>query len=238
MKLISVSILFVQLISFKLSAQKNILDSVNYSSRKKNSIAIAIDYIYNLSSNKTKTTWTGLYGLYQNSNPDERDTVYSITYSYVDGSSFGVDIKYCKNISKRVIFDFGLGFKNKTQKLQYSQYLDNNAFKADKTHEMQTLNIIYLPLRMNFVFNRLLVSFGNNLNLTLFERNIWYYSDSSTKNKAYNNRSLNLTFQETIAYQLIKNKGLYIQLSFEQSERFYKKNGYNNWFMLGASYRF
>lgn len=82
-------------------------------------------------SNKESTTLVGLYGRYLNYNPNTRDTVYSITYNYTDASSYGLDIKYCKSISKRLTLNVGLGFKNKIQKLQYSQYIDNNPFNTN-----------------------------------------------------------------------------------------------------------
>lgn len=211
----------------------------------KNSFSISTIFIFNYYSGKQITTFDqrnrNLF--YNNSSIFNGDTAFFWQIKEVDTQTFGINASYNKRVKKKIGLSIGLGFYQKKSRYDYLTYIHKYNYLPDLKYSTETTNSIFIPLRLNYYYKRVLLGIGPNFNFILNIKNIDLFQDGSKKE--YSNDNLNpqmrkyiaFFLQETIAFQLIKKQGLYLQLSAEQNSHFYQ-SGYNNWFMLGAMYIF
>jgi hypothetical protein len=211
----------------------------------KNGFSISVNFINNYYSGKQITTFDqrnrSLF--YNNSSLPGGDTAFYYQIKEVDTQTFGINASYNKRVSKKIGLSIGLGFYQKKRRSDYLNYIHKYSYLPDLKYSTETTNSIFIPLRLNYYYKRLVLGAGPNFNIILNTKNIDVYKDGSKVE--YSNDNLNpqtreyiaFFLQETIAFQLIKKHGFYLHLSAEQNSHFYQ-SGYNNWFMLGATYIF
>lgn len=202
-----------------------------------NNFSINLNYIYNFSAYRSELTNT-----YETGRPSPNysgtDTVYYEQHRNTGASTLGMNIAYNKRISKRNSLSLGVGMNQKQQVTKYSVYNDRNIKKPDLMYTIVKDYALVLNLGFNYYYKRFIFNIGNNVAYSVVQRSINTYEDHSQKNNRCNHVRVNVYLQESVSWQLIRNKNLYLKVSAEQSERFYKPYGYNNWLMLGGTYYF
>lgn len=202
----------------------------------RNNFSINLNYIYNFSAYRSELTNTYLTGT--SPNYTGTDTVYYEKHRNIGASTLGMNMTYHKRISNRNSLSIGLGIGQKQQVTKYSVYNDRNAKKPDLMYTIIKDYAVVLSLGFNYYYRRFIFNAGHNFAYSIVKKSVNTYDDRSQKNDRYQDVPVNVYFQESVSYQLIRNKNLYLKLSAEQSEKFYKPYGYNNWFMLGGTYYF
>jgi hypothetical protein len=202
----------------------------------KSGFSLNAHFIYNLYSNKRSNTWILPMGKIPNDNSG--DSVHSMTVRYVDTKTFGVNVSYNKAITKKISFSFGAGFVQRKKLLRYDAYVDSNINKPDKLHEMHTFNSLIIPVKMSYFKGRFCFSVGNNIGLYQFNNHVTTYEKGSHRKFRSKTILPYVTHLESVSYELVKKRGIYINLSAEQAYDFYTKYGYKNWFILGGTYLF
>lgn len=202
----------------------------------KNRLSVNVNFIYNLCTNKKTNTWVIPNGKIANDNTE--DSVYYLTFRNIDTKTFSVNLFYNKAFSKNLSFSFGLGFSQRKNFTKYDVYIDNNINKPNKLNESYTSNSLIIPLKMNYYINRFYFSVGNNIGLYYFNSDVVNYENGFKRSYQSKGMLSYMTHIESISYQVFKNKFFFINVTAEQAPYFYRKSGYNNWFMLGASYLF
>jgi hypothetical protein len=218
----------------KLHAQLN--DSSAYTMNK-NTFTINLNYIYNFSSNRHEISNTYLTGTPTNYNGSGIDSVYYEKHKYIGTSSFGFNINYNKKVTKHTSLSLGLGINQKKETTKYSVFNDGNLNKPDLKETTFTRYSLLAPANFNYFYKRLSFSIGNSFYYNFYKKSIKTYQDLSNKKSHYDFSNFDIYMQESISYQLIKKSGLYLRLTLEQTEKFYKNYGYNNWFMIGIAYQ-
>jgi hypothetical protein len=202
----------------------------------RNTFSVNLNYIYNFSAYRSELSNTYLAGTPPNYNGT--DTVYYEKHRNTGASTFGINIAYNKRLSKRTALSFGIGLNQKQQVTKYSVYNDRNSSKPDLLYTMVKDYALVFNISLNYYYQRFIFNAGNNFAYSIVQKSINTYEDNSQKYDRCTTIPVNFYFQESVSYQLIRNKNLYLKVSAEQSERFYKPYGYNNWFMLGGTYYF
>ncbi len=202
----------------------------------KNRFSVSANFIYNYNSNKSLNSI--IYPLGKIPNSTSGDSVYFMEYKYIDTKSFGLNISYSKRIAKNFSFSFGVGLNQKKEIKDYETYIDSNNYKPDLIKQRLVQYSSFVPIRLNYFFKRFIFIFGNNFGFFVYSNESAIFQDNSKKTDTYNSFYIGSTFQESISFQIVKNKSLYFTISAEQSDKFYKSDGYNNWFMFGAAYYF
>ncbi len=201
-----------------------------------NKFSVTANFIYNYNSNKNINSIS--YPLGKIPNSTSGDSVYYMQYKNIDTKSFGLNISYNKRIAKKLSFSFGVGLNQKKEIKNYVTYIDSNNNKPDLIKSTLIQYSGFVPLRVNYYFKRFIINFGNNFGFFAYSRESAIFQDNSRKMYTYNSFFIKTTFQESISFQLFKNKSLYVSISAEQTGKFYKSDGYNNWFMFGVAYYF
>lgn len=201
-----------------------------------NKFSVTANFIYNYNPNKNINSIT--YPLGKIPNSTSGDSVYYMQYNYIDTKTFGLNISYNKRIAKKLAFSFGVGLNQKKEIKNYVTYIDSNNNKPDLLKNTLLKYSGFVPLGINYYFKRFIFSFGNNIGVFAYSNESAIFQDNSRKTYTYNSFFIRTTFQESISFQLVKNKYIYVNISAEQTGKFYKSDGYNNWFMFGAAYYF
>jgi hypothetical protein len=201
-----------------------------------NNVSVNLNYIYNFSAYRSELSNTYLTGT--SPNYSGTDTVYYEKHRNTNASTLGLNIAWNKRLSKRTALAFGTGFNQKQQITKYSVYNDRNMQKPDLVYTIVKDYALVLNIGFNYYYQRFIFNAGNNFAYSIVQKSVNTYEDNSQKNNRSTTGPVNLYFQESVSYQLIRNKNLYLKVSAEQSEDFYKPYGYNNWFMLGGAYYF
>lgn len=210
-------------------------DSLSHKMNR-NQFSVSANFIYNYNSNKNFNSI--VYPLGKIPNSTSGDSVYFMKYKYIDTKTFGLNISYSKRITKNFSVSFGVGLNQKKEIKDYVTYIDSNNNKPDLIKHSLVQYSSFVPIRLNYFFKRFIFNFGNNFGFFVHSNESSIFQDNSKKTDTYNSFYIGTTFQESISFQLVKNKSLYLTISAEQTDEFYKSNGYNNWFMFGAAYYF
>lgn len=205
-------------------------------SLNKNGFSVSANFVYNFCTSRKVESRAYPWGKIPNSTSG--DSVYFMKYKYLDTKTFNVSLSYNKTIGKNLSFSFGIGIYQKKQIQKYYSYIDSNIYKPDIINNTYTKYSLFIPIRLSYNLNRLIISAGNNINYNFINQSVDKYDDNTKRINNYNYPQFNVYFQETIGYQLFKDKGLYATISAEQSGRFYWNYGYNNWFMFGINHYF
>ncbi len=208
----------------------------SFNTINRDGFSINVNYIYNFCANKKPNTWILPNGKLANDNSG--DSVYYMTFRNIDTKTFNINALYNKFIYKKISFSFGIGFMQRKTTTKYVTYIDSNIYKPNKLNYKHTSNSIIIPLRINYFKNRFCISFGNNIGIYHINNDIINYENSFKRSYHTNGFLSDITHIESVSYQIMKRKFVYINLCAEQSHEFYKKQGYNNWFMLGGTYLF
>jgi hypothetical protein len=221
----------VMLSAYKVTAQtrKDLPHHMNH-----NNFSVNLNYIYNFSAYRSELTNSYL----SSPNYASPDTVYYEKHRNLSASTLGLNVSYNKRLGGRTALLLGLGINQKQQVTKYSVYNDRNAQKPDLVYTIVKDYALVLNLGFNYYYKRFIFNAGNNFAYSIVQKSVNTYQDNSQKNTDRHSVPINIYFQESVSYQLIRNKNLYLKLSAEQTERFYKPYGYNNWFMLGGTYYF
>ncbi|MCC6181317.1 MAG: hypothetical protein IT237_05740 [Bacteroidia bacterium] len=203
-----------------------------------NRFSINAHYIYNFNSNKKEVSNNYPTGTPTNYSGAGIDSVYYEKHKYNDASSFGFNIAYNQRILKRVSISFGIGLNQKKEITKYIIFDDRSPSKSDLDNIIFTKYSIVNSVCLNYYYKRWIFGFGNSFAYNVSQKSINTYKDQSKKDYNYKYSPFNIYLNESISYQIINNKGLYLKLSVEQNSRFYYSYGYNNWFMVGVAYYF
>ncbi len=200
----------------------------------RNGFAVNLNYIYNhCSYTKEVSNWYVVQSNYSGPDP-----AYFEMHKNSSARTFGLNTTYNKPIAKRVSISMGIGLNQKKQVTKFTFYEDRNPDKPDLTNVIYEEFAMIVPVNMNFYYRRFILSAGHNFYYKVSQKNTYNYQDNSQKRIDYNRHPFDVFFQESVSFQLIQNKNLYLKISAEQTDQFYYPQGYNNWFMLGGTYYF
>ncbi len=199
-----------------------------------NNFSVNLNYIYNYCSYTNEIS--NLY--IRSTNYAGPDSAYFEKHKNIGARTFGLSMSYNKRLSKRFSISLGLGISQKKRVTKFTLYEDRNPNKPDLTNIIYEEYALIAPVNMNFYYHRFILSAGQNFCYGMIQKNIHNYQDNSQKIMNDNYGRFRLYSQESVYFQMIPNKGLYIKVSAEQTNEFYQRYGYNNWFMLGGAYYF
>jgi len=178
------------------------------------------------------------------SNTNPHDSIYRFMTRRASTSGFGFQAGYNKPFSKRMSFSFGLEIDQRKSKIEYVVYEDARLNSPDPVSYVVTRYSVVIPLRLNYYAGRFMISAGNNIGAGKYVSTLIRYDDGSQIRKPYIQPQplgtfyIELSLRETLSFQLLKNKNIYLQLSAEQYPVFYGDNIENLAFMAGGTYYF
>lgn len=202
----------------------------------KNGLFVAANVIYNFTSSKDASVFEYPKGYNLNTQPPNK--IFFTSSSEYDTQTFGLNVSYNLKIRKNISLSFGLGYKQYKRITKYSVYIDSNVNQPDLVSNINKLNIVFIPIKINYFYKKFIFSFGTNVYVWYNDKYTKYFEDKSKnvfKSKSF---TFAARIEESISYKILKEKNLFIYLAAEQTSSFYKRYGYNNFFMLGASYYF
>lgn len=168
-----------------------------------------------------------------NSNPE--DSLYRFGVRNRSTGTFGVYAAYNKPFAKKWSFSIGLEVDQRKQLAEYFLY-DNAKLNApDPVSYQVTQYALFVPLRINYYTRRFIISVGNKAGFVSDVSTLTTYSDESKNNMSSHELYPLMNLRESLSYQLLKDKRIYLQLSAEQNREFYLRSGYNNFFLAGGA---
>lgn len=213
----------------RLSAQK--ADSLN-KLLKKESFIISSNGIYNYFTNKTLVNIINPDGRL----PNSRQIVYYWQYKYYDTYTFDLSLQYNRFFSKKLSLSYGIRLDQLKSVRKTHLYIDSSAYLPNEKKLTDSRYSLSFPVLGNFYLKRFRFSFGLYTYFFTVSKSV-YLDDYGVKSKSSKfGFGPQFLGQESVAFKLYKNKGIYLQLGAIHSFDFNDNYGYNNFFTFGLSF--
>ncbi len=220
-------LLIIGLTSKRVYAQNN--DSL-IERLQKQSFIISSNGIYNYFTNKALVNVFNPSGR----TPNSTQTVYYWQYKYSDTYTFDFNLQYNKFISR--FFSVSTGVRLDQLKSVQKTYLfiDSSSSLPDLKKQTRNNYSISIPVSGNLYLKRFKFSLGLYAYFFTVSKtvNLDEYDVKRKYSKSYFYRP-NFFVQESVAFKLYKNGGVYLQLGAFHSLNFNNNYGYNKFFTFG-----
>jgi hypothetical protein len=213
-----------------LSAQES--DSLIDRRPQKRSFIISSNVIYNYFTNKTLVNIINPDGRMPNSS----QIVYYWQYMYYDTYTFDVSAQYNRFISEKFSLSTGIRFDLLKIVQKTHLYVDSNSHMPDLKKVTNSRYSISLPVSGNFYLKRFRYSFGVYASFFTISESVYLNEyDVKSKGSDWFFYSPELYIQESVAFKLLKQRDVYLQVGAFHVSRFRNNYGYNNFFTCGLS---
>ncbi len=197
------------------------------------SIIISSNVIYNYFTNKT------LIKIYNPDGriPNSRQIVYYWNYKYYDTYSFDLSLQYNRFISKTFAMSTGIRLDQLKIVQKTFLYIDSSSIIPDLKKATNNRYSISLPVSGNYYLKRLRFSFGVYATFFTISESVYLNEyDVKTKGTEWFFYSPEYFIHASVAFKLLKQRGVYLQMGAFHLTRFRNNYGYNNFFTCGLDF--